>query len=160
MEKGIWSGLSSGLRVEEKPLSILIANLDNRAWFWVIFQAHPERGPEWNVWGEGGTSGQPMCFELAILLTEAVWNQDWEAAANCHVVAIFHVPWGQGLWLSFYLRGFKLDAQKNLPTLIIVGSRHHCGCRILLSAQIWRKYRKKSFTHIGYQLSIIEVENS
>jgi hypothetical protein len=32
-----------------------------------------------------------MCFELAILLTEAVWNQNQEAAAAGSVAAIFHV---------------------------------------------------------------------
>lgn len=33
-----------------------------------------------------------MCFELAVLFTEAIWNPDREAA----LTAIFRVPRGQG----------------------------------------------------------------
>lgn len=37
-----------------------------------------------------------MCFELAILFTEAIWNSDREAAAAGTLTAIFRVPRGQG----------------------------------------------------------------
>lgn len=37
-----------------------------------------------------------MCFELAILFTEAIWNPDREAAAAGTLTAIFRVPRGQG----------------------------------------------------------------
>lgn len=113
----------------------LDCNLDNGAWFWVIFQASPKRGPDLSIWGRSEASQGRMCFELAILLTEAVWNQDWEAAANRNVVAIFHVPWGQGLWLSLPLEEFKLDARKKLLTLMIVKGRQ-MSSKIVICANL------------------------